>query len=72
MIEFKADGQLVEIQYEATIATAQFENLKPKLIMKCKANQVEAGLLFLRTRLKKEYAKIKNIKFKEENNESKN
>jgi hypothetical protein len=72
MIEFDKNDNIVEIQYEATIATAQYENLKPKLIMKCKPVEVEQALLFLRSRLKAEYAKIKNIKPKEENGESKN
>ena len=59
MITFSDENNLVEIEYEATIATAQFENLKPRLKMKCKVTEIEQGLLFLRTRLSAEYKKIK-------------
>jgi len=62
MIEFKDSDNQVTIEYEATIATAQYENLKPRIIMKCKASEVDQALLFLRSRLKEEYKKIKEAK----------
>ena len=60
MIEFDNSDNQVEIEYEATIATAQYENLKPRLKMRCKACDVEQALLFLRSRLKSEYKNIRS------------
>ena len=59
MIEMQEDDKIVEVEYETTINIGQFENLKPKLKMKCKANEVEQTLLFLRSRLSKEKKAIK-------------
>ena len=61
MIEIE-DDKLIDIEYEMTVPTEQFGNLKPKLKMKCKATKVEQSLLFLRSRLKQEYKKIKEKK----------
>lgn len=62
MIEFANSSEEVKIEYEMTVPTEQYGNLKPKIIMKCKASEVENGLLFLRSRLKQEYKSIKEAK----------
>jgi hypothetical protein len=61
MIEIE-DDKMVEIEYEMTVPTEAYGNLKPKLKMKCKINEVEQSLLLLRSRLKAEYIKIKEAK----------
>lgn len=61
MLEFE-ETAMVEVEYQATIATGQFENVKPVLKMRCKPSEVEQTMLFLRTRLQKEYKSIKQKK----------
>jgi hypothetical protein len=51
----------IEIEYEATIATAQYENVKPKIKLKLNGgiNDIETGLKICREALRAEYKKIK-------------
>ena len=61
MIEMLNEGEAM-IQYEMTVAVAQYENLKPKVVIKCKANEIEQKLAEARGLLKEEYKKIKGKK----------
>lgn len=52
----------ITIEYESTIATAQFENVKPKIIMKTTFDNAEKMLEKCRSLLRQEYIKIKGGK----------
>ena len=58
MIEFD-ENKMINLEYEITIATQQFENFKPKIKMKCDFKDAEKGMDFCRKLLQKEYFKVK-------------
>ena len=73
MIEFE-ENKTIKIEYEMTVAIAQFENLKPKVHLTCDAKEAGMGLEYCRQLLGNEYKKVKELlkTNKEKKNENKN
>jgi len=61
--ELKDTVKEIEIEYEMTVATAQYENLKPKIKIKINdLSKLNDILFYMRTILRDEYISIKDIK----------